>query len=315
MRQPLVSVICLCYNHARFVEDCLESVFSQSYPAIELIIVDDASRDDSASRIHALIRSGDYFIQNCENLGICRSFNLALTRARGKYIVDLACDDVLPRHSIARQVSVLEESSPQVGAVFGDAVLIEENGRPIGTWYERNEDGQLLQQVPSGDVFADVLAATPILMGTAMTRKVVFDELEGYDEDLVYEDFDFLVRATRNWQYLFIDEPWMIYRQVEGSDSRQQLKKRTAHLESTWKVCRKAASLVRTEAEREALTLRLKNCLRQCLLLDHFKLAEPFAALHREFRPLDLSSRLILLACRLRLPANWLYRLYLKRKS
>lgn len=312
---PLVSVICLCYNHGRFVADCLESVYTQSYPNIELIIVDDASKDDSAGRIHALMRSGDYFIQNCENLGICRSFNLGLARARGKYIVDLACDDILPQHSIASQVAILEQSSLQTGAVFGDAILIEENGRPIGTWYERDDEGRLLQQVPSGDVFRNVLAETPILMGTSMTRKAVFDELDGYDEELVYEDFDFLVRATRNWHYLFVDQPWMIYRQVAGSDSKQQLKKRTAHLESTWKVCRKAAALVRTEEEKAALVARLRNCLKQCFLLDYFELAEPFAALHREFRPLNIVSALILAACKLRIPGNWLYRLYLKGKS
>ena len=53
MRYPLVTAIVLCYNHARFVVECLESVKAQNYPNLELIVNDDASRDDSAAVIQA----------------------------------------------------------------------------------------------------------------------------------------------------------------------------------------------------------------------------------------------------------------------
>ena len=95
MERPLVTVICLCYNHVRFLERALDSVFSQSYPSIELIVVDDASADDSPVLIHRLLidRPEVKFIALQKNVGNCKAFNMALANATGKYVVDLSADD------------------------------------------------------------------------------------------------------------------------------------------------------------------------------------------------------------------------------
>ncbi|MFT4033694.1 MAG: glycosyltransferase [Siphonobacter sp.] len=304
---PLVSIICLCYNHERFVAECLNAVFSQTYPAIELIIIDDYSKDNSVSVIQSMIRPQDIFIQNGHNKGICKSFNSGLARAKGKYVVDLAADDQLFPDTIARQVAFFETLSDEYGAIFGDAVLIDEQGKAIGSWRKRDVSGNVLSPVPQGDVFAEVLAGTPILTVTAMTRKTVYDALEGYDETLVYEDFDFLVRASRQWKYAYSDQQWIMYRQVPGSDSRSQALRRTKHLESTFQVCAKAAVLVKTDREREALLLRLQDGLRQCLFLEHYELAEKYVALHQQFRPLNRKYRAIAWACQKRIPFYQVY--------
>ena len=54
MEKPLVSVICLCYNHRRFVREAVESVLNQSYKNIQVIVADDASTDNSVEEIHKL---------------------------------------------------------------------------------------------------------------------------------------------------------------------------------------------------------------------------------------------------------------------
>ena len=90
---PLVSVICLCYNHVCFLEEALESIFSQTYPNIEVFIVDDASRDESKDKINEIIAEYELktlqnylplkrirIFNNPKNLGNCASFNRALVQ-------------------------------------------------------------------------------------------------------------------------------------------------------------------------------------------------------------------------------------------
>ncbi|HHL53227.1 MAG TPA: glycosyltransferase family 2 protein, partial [Flammeovirgaceae bacterium] len=93
--QPLVSVICLSYNHAAYVGEAIASVLAQNYPRVELIVVDDGSSDASVSAIkQALAGKKDIkFIALQENIGNCRAFNLAWRQAQGDYIIDLAADD------------------------------------------------------------------------------------------------------------------------------------------------------------------------------------------------------------------------------
>ena len=92
---PLVSVICLCYNHSKYVIESIESVLSQSYANIELIIVDDASTDDSQSVIRNFIVSLPQvnFIPLTNNIGNCSAFNIGWRASSGDYVIDLAADD------------------------------------------------------------------------------------------------------------------------------------------------------------------------------------------------------------------------------
>ena len=94
--KSLVTIICLCYNQEEFVLESLESVISQDYNQIELIIVDDCSTDNSKIVIENWLLNFPQiqFIANNTNLGNTKSFNKALKLAKGKYIIDLAADDV-----------------------------------------------------------------------------------------------------------------------------------------------------------------------------------------------------------------------------
>src|SRR5258705_6164145 len=97
MELPLVSVICLCYNHARFVSEAIGSVQRQTYSRIQLVVVDDASADKSAQVIRESIRNCPeiIFLSLPQNLGNCRAFNKGLAVSTGSFIIDLAADDVL----------------------------------------------------------------------------------------------------------------------------------------------------------------------------------------------------------------------------
>ena len=90
MKIPLVSVICTAYNHEEFIDEALASVARQTYPNIELIIIDNASTDHTLSRIDLFCQQHPYAhrIANAWNKGLCAAFNQGLARAGGRYIID-----------------------------------------------------------------------------------------------------------------------------------------------------------------------------------------------------------------------------------
>ena len=105
-QNPLVSVICLCYNHADYVTESLDSVLNQEYKNIEIIIIDDCSTDNSVPVIDEWLQKypSILFIKNKTNLGNTKSFNKALEIAKGAYIIDFATDDILMPNCITQQI-------------------------------------------------------------------------------------------------------------------------------------------------------------------------------------------------------------------
>lgn len=117
---PRVSIIVPCYNYGRWLRQCIESVFAQEIKDVEIIIVNDASSDDSLEVAKSMEAKSPQVrvINNLKNKGHIPSVNLALEAASGKYLVKLDADDLLPAGSLVRSLAVLEEN-PNVGFVYG----------------------------------------------------------------------------------------------------------------------------------------------------------------------------------------------------
>ena len=127
---PLVSIICLCYNHEKFVPLALQSVIDQTYPNIELIIVDDCSNDGSSTVIKEWLRQHPeiVFIENTTNKGNTKSFNAAFAVSKGDYIIDLAADDILNTNAVELQLEAFRTSTyDNLGIVYGNVELIFED--------------------------------------------------------------------------------------------------------------------------------------------------------------------------------------------
>ena len=267
---PLVSVVCLSYNHGRFVREALDSVIGQTWPQIELIIVDDASTDNSVAVIEDWLKSHPEtrFMPLKNNQGNCKAFNMGLREARGKYVIDLSADDVLRPNRVARGVDLLENHA-DTGVQFSDAELIDESGNHIGFHSDRFPH----DTIPQGWVFRDVLARYFINSPTMMMRKSLLDELGGYDESLAYEDFDFWIRSARRTQYAYIPEPLMRRRVVTSSMGKQQYRPKSIQQRSTLAVCMKAAKLCKDPEDFRALRKRIGFELRQAIRTADLSLA------------------------------------------
>jgi glycosyltransferase involved in cell wall biosynthesis len=311
--RPLVSVICLCYNQAPFVEEALFSVINQTYQAIELIVVDDASSDNSVSVVQEFVQKHHIrLLINEHNIGNCRSFNRALAYANGKYIIDLAADDVLLDTRIEKQVSVFESLDASYGVIFTNAIYINAQSQVISFHYPVDKQQHASINVPTGDVYEQVLRRYFICTPTMMMRKSLLDELGGYDESLSYEDFDFWVRSARNFKYYYLDVVSTLKRKVTGSLSTKFYQVRHNQLlASTLLVCRKAKALNRTQSEDEALAINVRYHMRQSFYTENFGLVVEFYKLLKQTGKIDFITQVILFLSTYRFPVSRLYKLYL----
>ena len=258
---PLVTIICLSYNHEKFVLETLNSVVNQNYSPIELIIVDDYSTDTTKSIIEnwLLSHSDVHFIANAVNLGNTKSFNNALKIAKGNYIIDLAADDLLIPNGIQMQVEAFQNSAyKNLGIVYGNAEIINENGSFNSYYFPVDAYENVINKRKTGDIYETVLlSGDSICSVSTLIKKEVFDFLGGYDETLGYEDLDSWIRASRIFEFDFIDAVLIKKRIVSNSLGTHFLKKKNKINISTYKILRKALKLNRSKMEDLALQKRV----------------------------------------------------------
>jgi glycosyltransferase involved in cell wall biosynthesis len=262
---PLVTVICLCYNHAEFVVEALDSVLTQTHQNVELIIADDFSTDNSVAVIEKWLENhpGIRFFTNKENLGNTKTFNRCLKIAKGAYIIDLAADDFLQKNCIENQLKGFEKTPYQnVGLIYGNAALISEDGTFIKDYFPTNADQKRIKAQPTGDIYIGLLTGTNNLCSiSSLVKREVFDALNGYDENLAYEDYDFWIRASRIYNFDYIDEILVQKRVLQNSMYTYLIKKnnrRTRRFNySTFVILKKAFKLNRDKSEFVALLKRI----------------------------------------------------------
>lgn len=264
---PLVSIICLCHNQKDFVESAIKSVFTQTYQNIQLIVVDDGSMDGSQEVIRELLKTNTdiSFISLDDTIGNCAAFNRGLALANGDFIIDLAGDDILLPKRVEEGINDFINAPSEAGVHFSDAFLINAAGEMMDTFYPRNESGQLTEEIPQGDLYRKLVSRYFICAPTMMTKREVFEKLAGYDEQLSYEDFDFWIRSSRHYHYLFNPAPLVKKRELPNSLGKVQFAIRSRHLDSTLKVCRKIYDLNTTAEEYRALIKRCRYEIKQCV--------------------------------------------------
>ena len=257
---PLVSIICLSYNHEDYVVEALNSVINQTYPNIELLIADDCSTDNSVEIIQNWLQHHPkvHFSVNEKNLGNTKTFNQLAKKAKGDYIIDLAADDVLLPNCVEKQVSTFRNSNfSNLGIVYGNLIEIDENGSSLRNYYTEEDHPE------SGDIYKMVIGrTTKICSVSSMVKKSVFEKLGYYDENLAYEDLDLWIRASREFDFEYINEVLAYKRETPNSLSSHFLIKnnsRTKKLNtSTFKILNNAYHLNKSKNEHQALLGRIR---------------------------------------------------------
>ena len=178
-RKPLVTVIIPVFNGERFIAEALQNIQSQGYPALEIIVVDDGSKDKTAAIVQQFESDIRYFRQ--DNSGPASARNRGLRDASGEFILFLDVDDLWPENNINLLVEhMLREKDTDI--VRGYAQLAAKDER----------SGEMKFTGNPKDSFADYI-------GAAIYRKSVFSRVGLFDPALLFgEDSDWFVRARES---------------------------------------------------------------------------------------------------------------------
>ncbi|CAH1202361.1 putative enzyme [Candidatus Nitrotoga sp. BS] len=216
---PLISVCIASYNHEKYLVETIESVLTQSYQNLEVIIVDDASADQSPQILR------NYQSNNCDrvrvmclqkNIGPSGALNLAFEDAKGQFIALLGSDDRMRPNRLKKQLEFMQNHS-EIGALFTRVNCID-------------EDGQLAADAHAGDVFDtpitdirwQLLHQNILNAPSAMIRRDVINRVGFFSPVLLYvQDYDYWLRVLDDYEIYVLPERLTDYR-IHGENLSMQ---------------------------------------------------------------------------------------------
>ena len=204
---PLVSVICLSYNHEKFVERTLRSVIGQTYPNFELIFIDNNSKDKSFAKGNKILKLSNtkYFSYKTEeNMGVSGGLNFGIKKfAQGKYIATIACDDFWDMYNLEEKLTFFE-TNPKYGMVYGNGYYFFDDTKEITLFYKKPSI--------SGNIFRELLKGESINPLGILYRNDVLKEFNYFDENAKVEDRDVWYKIARNYPIGYLHSPLTFYR-------------------------------------------------------------------------------------------------------
>jgi glycosyltransferase involved in cell wall biosynthesis len=192
--RPKISVCIPSYNRARFLRQALESVFSQTLQDFEVIVVDDASGDDTREVVAAMGDPRVRYFRHARNRGIARSRNSCLEVARGQYLAWLDSDDRYLPEMLARQSAVLD-CHPGVGLVHGAFEVFNQEGQRQPDW-PAPFAGDQIEAAPAA--FRELAHVNSINGATVLVRRACYERVGTYSTRLGQssEDWEMWLRIA-----------------------------------------------------------------------------------------------------------------------
>lgn len=210
-QQPLVTAIIATYNRGHIVCEAIDSILSQTYPKIEVIIVDDGSDDNTQEILDHYENKVRVVFQ--KNSGPAAAWNRGIAESHGEILAFLGSDDIWLSTFIERQVSVLLQAGEDVPCSLANSWLRFADGQRSTAFqhvwlYPSEEEGIWLN-------VAEILATRFVLFGQSVAIwRTALERVGGFDESLwLLEDYDLALRLSVQGPWGFIREPLVIWRQ------------------------------------------------------------------------------------------------------
>ena len=253
----LITVAIPAFNHEKIIKFTLESIKNSKWPDIELVLIDDGSKDKTYEVATEWIEKNEFrfkrvIIKRQENQGVCKTLNQLLLESKGRYVAILASDDLLQENSLQIRAEALQQNM-WADAVFSNSKIIDELGQETGELlHQKVRVNQTLLQNRRLQFFEILFAwpgCGPGLMLRNPGRKNISRIL--FREDLPFEDVEFLLRTSMEGRLLYIPEILQSYRIVSNSFSHSNENQKTmreGHLAALRIIQRRARSLKKIAA-------------------------------------------------------------------
>ena len=224
MNLPKVSIVIPLYNHEKYISHTLHSLYNQTYNNLELILLDDGSKDRSFEVAQNVLEEigGKFTNVIClkkENEGICKTLNKGLELMTGDYLFICASDDYYFEDFVEKQVSYLE-SNPNLSCSYTDGYNLTDAQIDNNELDESKQFSKMFK-FQSGDL-KEFMLKNYLLLPTPsfMYKKELFEKIGNYDDTLLFEDVDMFLRISRQHLIGCINEPLFIRRIHETNSGR-----------------------------------------------------------------------------------------------
>lgn len=304
MERPLLSILCLCYNHDAFLDQALTSIENLSYQNLEVLVVDDCSRDNS---VHLLKKweqkkPGWKFWFHTKNEGNCRSFNQLLKEAKGKFVLDFATDDRLLPDGLEDWVGRLL-SSPQAAFCYADAWLFGEGWQEKKLFSAQNPRPNW----PEGHVLNHLFGKPFICPPAIMFRRSALLEIGGYNENLAYEDWNVWLQLARKHEVVRHPQPVLEYRSHPDSLSASLFRSRNVKLiDSTLEILDEVLHWPELKEGKKEVAHFVSYHLKICALLEFYPQGKAFWLILKRLTKPGRSDEFWCALIRLKIPVYWL---------
>ena len=258
LKGPLTSVVVLSYNSSSTIRETLDSISSQTYDNIELIIADDKSLDDTKALCEQWMQQhGDRFVRTLwvepgNNTGVAGNANRGIKASAGKWIKLIAADDILLPDSIEKNIAFVNER-PKARLVFSHVCSFGDEKSVARFLNKMNPRGYF--NLSTKEQYLLMLIDNRVEAPSAFMSKGLWEEYSGFDEKFpMMEDWPFWIKVLRNGEQIyFLDDYTVKYRLHESLSASASPSSRYLH----------SLSLVKeyaAQCQEEVSPLFLKYC-------------------------------------------------------
>ena len=230
----LVSVIIPAYNHENYIQETIKSIINQTYKNIELIIIDDGSKDNTWQKIketeeECKARFVNIHFETKENEGTCKTLNKLISLTNGEFIYLIASDDMAKPIAIEKEVDFLTKNQDYV-LVVGNNEFIDKNSKSVG----RNKDGNIVD-IKNADFktfgdslkdgrkdvdfnsdqfgsYSSLVKANYIPNGYLVRKSAIMDKVYPFTPEAPLEDFYMMLQLSKVGKFKYIDDILFSYR-------------------------------------------------------------------------------------------------------
>ena len=203
-RMPKVTVIIPTCNRSASLRNAIASVLAQTFTDLEILVVDDASGDNTREVVEEFKESSIQYIRHDANCGGAVARNTGITHSRSEYIAFLDDDDEWLPNKLEVQMKVFEHCSPQVGAIYtGHRNVNRETGETIGIW----------RPLKKGHIYEDLMKKNWVsTTSSVVLKRECLKNVGTFDERLPsFQDYDLWIRIAREYLFEYVDEILVTY--------------------------------------------------------------------------------------------------------